>query len=99
MASIMAVLRRASKLNPDRYGQDAGCSNQLYRPSSTLPNTNNTPDYKDDRKKHVYAEALAEAQWQDGVLSRERALLNRLRDSLSISESEAEEIGAGLVPG
>ena len=64
--------------------------------SRLMPRTQNTPEYKNSRKKMVYESALSEAQ-QDGVLSKnERALLVRLRDSLGISESDAELIEAGL---
>ncbi len=40
----------------------------------------------------VYKPALAEAQNEDGISERERALLNRLRDSLVITEADAEAI-------
>jgi hypothetical protein len=60
--------------------------------SSAMPNTKNTPEYAAFRKMQVYESALAEAQNEDGISDRERALLNRLRDSLGISEADAEAI-------
>ena len=57
-----------------------------------MPNTQNTPEYAVGRKLQVYEAALTEAL-PDGVISeRERELLNRLRDSLGIVESDADAI-------
>jgi hypothetical protein len=60
--------------------------------SSAMPNTKNTPEYAAFRKMQVYESALAEAQHENGISDRERVLLNRLRDSLGISEADAEAI-------
>ena len=57
--------------------------------SAAIPNTKNTPEYAAFRKMQVYEAAFAEAQHEDGISERERALLNRLRDSLDISASDA----------
>lgn len=61
-----------------------------------MPNTHNTPAYVSGRKKHVYEEAIAEAKLEDGISDRERSLLNRLRDSLGISEADALAIESGV---
>ena len=60
--------------------------------SAAMPDTKNTPEYAAFRKMQVYESALAEAQHQEGISDRERALLNRLRDSLGISEADADAI-------
>ena len=60
--------------------------------SAAMPNTKNTPEYTAFRKMQVYESALAEAQHEGGISDRERALLVRLRDSLGISEADAETI-------
>jgi hypothetical protein len=57
-----------------------------------MPNTKNTPEYTSFRKMQVYEEALTEAQFEEGISEKERALLVRLRDSLGISESDADAI-------
>jgi len=57
-----------------------------------MPNTQNTPEYVAFRKMQVYEAAFAEAQHEDGISERERALLVRLRDSLEISASDAQTI-------
>ena len=62
-----------------------------------MPKTQNTPEYAVVRKLQVYEAALTEAL-PDGVISeRERELLNRLRDSLGISESDADGIEGELL--
>jgi hypothetical protein len=40
----------------------------------------------------VYEAAIAEALQEGGISAKERSLLNRLRDSLGITESDAEAI-------
>ncbi len=60
--------------------------------SVAMPNTKNTPEYAIFRKLQVYEAAIAEAQQEGGISDKERSLLNRLRDSLGISESDAEAI-------
>jgi hypothetical protein len=57
-----------------------------------MPNTHNTPEYATFRKSQVYEEAVTEARLEGGISQKERALLVRLRDSLGISESDAEAI-------
>ena len=57
-----------------------------------MPNTQNTPEYAAFRKMQVYEAAVAEAQLEGGISKKERALLNRLRDSLGVSTSDAEAI-------
>jgi len=60
--------------------------------SAAMPNTKNTPEYVAFRKMQVYESALAEARSENGISDRERALLVRLRDSLGMSEADAETI-------
>ena len=59
---------------------------------SVMPNTQNTPEYAAFRKMQVYEEAVSEAYYEGGISTKERALLNRLRDSLGISEGDAATI-------
>lgn len=65
--------------------------------SAAMPKTKNTPEYATFRKMQVYEEAVAEAQLEDGISEKERALLIRLRDSLGISEADAETIEQELI--
>lgn len=67
--------------------------------SAAMPNTENTPEYVAHRKMQVYEAALAEAQQEGGISSKERALLNRLRDSLGISTVDAEALERELQGG
>lgn len=60
--------------------------------SAAMPNTQNTPEYAASRKLQVYEAAIAEARQDGGISQKERALLVRLRDSLGISESDADAI-------
>ena len=60
--------------------------------SSAMPNTQNTPEYVAFRKMQVYENALVEALEDGGISSKERSLLNRLRESLEISEADASAI-------
>lgn len=60
--------------------------------TAAMPNTQNTPEYAAFRKMQVYEAAIAEAQADGGISPKERALLIRLRDSLAISESDADAI-------
>jgi len=64
---------------------------------AAMPNTKNTPEYVAFRKMQVYESALSEAQFENGISDRERALLVRLRDSLGISEADAESIERELL--
>ena len=63
---------------------------------AAMPNTENTPEYASFRKMQVYESAISEAQAEGGVSPKERTLLNVLRDSLGISETDAEAIEGGL---
>ena len=58
--------------------------------SVAMPNTQNTPEYAAHRKMQVYEAAVAEAQQEGGISDKERSLLNRLRESLDISLTDAE---------
>jgi len=60
--------------------------------ATAMPNTRGTPEYVAFRKMQVYEAALAEAQQEGGISHKERALLVRLRDSLGITETDAEAI-------
>lgn len=64
--------------------------------SAAMPNTENTPEYATFRKMQVYEEAVSEAHFDGGISEKERALLNRLRDSLGISASDADTIETEL---
>lgn len=64
--------------------------------ASAMPNTENTPEYVAFRKMQVYENALAEALEEGGISPKERSLLNRLRESLEISETDAQAIEAEL---
>ncbi len=59
--------------------------------SAVMPNTQNTPEYIAFRKMQVYEVAIEEAL-VGGISQKERALLNRLRDSLGISSLDAETL-------
>ncbi len=64
--------------------------------SAAMPNTKNTPEYATFRKMQVYEEAVSEAHYEGGISGKERALLVRLRDSLGISETDADAIEGEL---
>jgi hypothetical protein len=64
--------------------------------SKAMPNTENTPEYIAFRKMQVYENALRDALADGGVSAKERALLGTLRESLGISEGDAEVIEAEL---
>ncbi len=63
---------------------------------AAMPNTENTPEYAIFRKMQVYEAALVEALPDGTISKRERDLLNRLRDTLEISVSDAEAIEGEL---
>jgi hypothetical protein len=65
--------------------------------SAAMPNTENTPEYIAYRKMQVYEAAIVEAQEEGGITEKERALLNRLRESLGISPSDAASLESGLL--
>ena len=67
--------------------------------SVAMPNTENTPEYAMFRKLQVYEAALTEALPDGKISARERELLNRLRDSLGISISDADAIEGELQKG
>ena len=60
--------------------------------ATAMPNTENTREYATFRKMQVYETAVAEAQEGGGISAKERSLLNRLRESLGISEIDAAAI-------
>lgn len=60
--------------------------------SIVMPNTQNTPGYRHSRKTEVYGAAFAEAAEEGGISRKERALLDRLRDSLELTSDEASAI-------
>lgn len=60
--------------------------------ASTMPNTANTPQYRAYRKMQVYEQALLEALDESGISPKERALLERLRESLEIAPADAAAI-------
>ena len=59
--------------------------------SAAMPNTKNTPEYVSFRKMRVYEAAVSEAQLEGGISQKERSLLIRLRDSLGVSEANAQK--------
>ena len=63
--------------------------------SLAMPNTENTPEYAAFRKLQVYEAALEEAL-PGGISEKERALLNRLRDSLGVAPPDAETLERDL---
>lgn len=64
--------------------------------SVAMPNTENTPEYAMFRKLQVYEAAISEALQEGGITQKERSLIVRLRDSLGISESDADAIESEL---
>ncbi len=64
--------------------------------SAAMPNTKNTPEYAAFRKMQVYEAAVSEALLEGGISAKERSLLNRLRDSLDVTESDADAIELDL---
>ena len=67
--------------------------------SVAMPNTHNTPEYAASRKLQVYEAALTEALPDGNISERERELLNRLRDSLDISFTDADTLERELQVG
>ena len=59
---------------------------------AAMPNTKNTPEYVAFRKMQVYESAVSDALSEGGISPKERTLLNHLRNSLEISEADAEAI-------
>jgi hypothetical protein len=57
-----------------------------------MPNTRNTPEYRAFRKMQVYEAAITDAMQDGDMSSKERALLGHLRESLGISQADAEAI-------
>ena len=60
--------------------------------NAAMPNTENTPEYRAHRKMQIYEAAVSEALPDGNISDRERALLNKLRDSLGITEADAEAL-------
>jgi hypothetical protein len=67
--------------------------------NAAMPNTRNTPEYAVHRKMQVYEAAVEEALQGGGISGKERALLNRLRDSLGIAVADAEALERDLQAG
>lgn len=67
--------------------------------SAAMPNTQNTPEYAAHRKLQVYESAIAEAMQGGGISEKERALLNRLRDTLGIAKADADALEGDLQQG
>jgi hypothetical protein len=65
--------------------------------AAAMPNTQNTPGYVATRKKQVYEAAVSEALQEGGISDKERSLLVRLRDSLGVSEADANAIESELL--
>jgi len=61
-----------------------------------MPNTRNTPEYAAFRKLQVYEAALEDAV-PGGISEKERTLLNHLRDSLGISDADAQAVERDLL--
>ena len=66
---------------------------------AAMPNTENTPEYAAFRKMQVYEAALSDALPDGRISDRERILLDRLRDSLGISITDADAIERELRQG
>jgi hypothetical protein len=64
--------------------------------SAAMPNTKNTPEYAAFRKMQIYEAAVSEALLEGGISAKERSLLNRLRDSLDVTETDADAIELDL---
>jgi len=62
--------------------------------AAAMPHTRNTPEYVAFRKMQVYESAYTEALLDGGLSPKERRLLDRLRESLEISEADARAIEA-----
>jgi len=60
--------------------------------ATAMPKTDNTPEYVAFRKMQVYEAALIDAMAENGISSKERALLAHLRESLGITVADAEAI-------
>jgi hypothetical protein len=63
---------------------------------AAMPNTENTAEYKAFRKMQVYESAVSEALVEGGISHKERNLLEHLRNSLGISEADAQAIEQDL---
>lgn len=64
--------------------------------SAAMPHTQNTPEYAAHRKMRVYESAVAEAMQGGRISETERALLNRLRDTLGIVKTDADALERDL---
>lgn len=67
--------------------------------SKAMPNTQDTPEYAAFRKLQVYEAALMDANRDGGITGKERALLDRLRDSLGIEHADASALERDLAGG
>ena len=63
---------------------------------AAMPNTRDTPEYLAFRKLQVYEAAFVDAFRDGGITSKERALLDRLRESLQISRVDAAALEQDL---
>lgn len=64
--------------------------------SAAMPNTRETPEYLAFRKLQVYEAALEDALKEGGISDKERTLLEHLRDSLGVSQADAEALERDL---
>lgn len=66
---------------------------------AAMPNTDDTPEYAAFRKLQVYEAALLDANRDGGISHKERALLDRLRDSLDVTPADAAALERDLLSG
>jgi hypothetical protein len=64
---------------------------------AAMPGARDTPEYLAFRKLQVYESALRDAARGDGMSDKERALLDRLRDSLGIAPADAAALERDVV--
>ncbi|MDX1396198.1 MAG: hypothetical protein R3195_17595, partial [Gemmatimonadota bacterium] len=57
-----------------------------------MPGVKDTPEYASYRKLQVYAAALESAYQEGGVTARERAMLERVAESLGLHPADAERL-------
>ena len=61
-----------------------------------MPSVQDTPEYRRFRKLQIYGEAVAEARRDGLVTPAGCAALRRLRESLGLTEAEAQGLEADL---
>ena len=64
--------------------------------NTTLPSVRDTPEYRSFRKLQIYGEAVAEARREGVITPPGRLALRRLRESLGLSDAEADGLEADL---